>query len=829
MSAPPCFLGIDLGTTNSAQAVHDGTSLKLVRSVDGSVLTPSVVRIDGRGRVSVGTRARGRLATDPENTRAEFKRLMGSAHRLAFADAGVSRTPAELSSEVLKALRHDFAEQFGHEPARAIISVPALFELPQLEATSEAARLAGFERVEFIQEPIASAMAAGWSVDNPNSGTWLVYDLGGGTFDASLLETREGLLRVVGHDGDNFLGGRDIDQGLADWALKELASDGIRIDVSDPAMAPALRRLRASCELAKIELTRAAETDLQIDRLLEQNGRLIAVDLVISRGTLARIVASVVDRSIAVCQRLLRSHGLRPEQLERIVLVGGPTIIPGVRERIASALAAPLQASGDPLTLVAEGASLFALSQSLSTVGIPVRNQRAPGVWLQYSAVSSDLTPFVVGKVNAEEGGERVVAVVLERTDAGFRSEEAKLDADRAFAVPVQLIPRGRAVFKVWGQLAGGARVALEPHEFTIAHGVSIGDPPLSRTVGVALANDGVQVFFEKGSPLPARRSFVLQTAETVSPGNIGFALRVPIIQGEFPFAHLCRLVGTLEIAAEHVRATVPLGSSVDVTLEFDRGGRLVASARIPAIDQNFQHVAHLVAPDLSPDAMRGALRALEDRLAEIQREAFRERSPEALRPNQFNVAEVMLFGDTTALVAEARRAIDLAAGGDPDASERARRLLLDLDAAISQTEQLDAWPKLEAEARHRLAVDSSWVGQYGTDTERQLFSQAVESVERALKAKNPSELKRQLQAAERIGTTAYFRDPDAWPRELEAIERRIHELADPMRGKALIEEAHRALLAGNHHALESTINKLRALLPRSQAQKQMGYDSGVR
>jgi molecular chaperone DnaK len=184
-------------------------------------------------------------------------------------------------------------------------------------------------------------MAAGWSIDNPNAGAWLVYDLGGGTFDASLLETREGLLRVVGHDGDNFLGGRDIDQGIADWVLKELAQDGVSVDVTDPALAPALRRLRASCEMAKIELTRAPETDLQIDNLFEQNGRLISVDLVLARDTLATIVASVVDRSIEVCRRLLGNHGMQPDQLERIVLVGGPTIIPGVRERIAKALALP--------------------------------------------------------------------------------------------------------------------------------------------------------------------------------------------------------------------------------------------------------------------------------------------------------------------------------------------------------------------------------------------------------------------------------------------------------------------------------------------------------
>ena len=225
----PLYVGIDLGTTNSAAAVFDGEAVTLVRSQQGGSLTPSVVRLDARGTVMVGGRARRFLESDPDNTRGEFKRLMGTAEKLVFPAAKTERRPEELAAEVLRALRADVAEQCGVLPQRAVISVPALFELPQSAATSEAARLAGFERVELIQEPVASALAAGWSADDA-SGSWLVYDLGGGTFDASLLETREGLLRVVGHDGDNFLGGRDFDLALVDWILTELEREhGVQI------------------------------------------------------------------------------------------------------------------------------------------------------------------------------------------------------------------------------------------------------------------------------------------------------------------------------------------------------------------------------------------------------------------------------------------------------------------------------------------------------------------------------------------------------------------------------------------------------------------------
>src|SRR5690606_19315318 len=180
------YLGIDLGTTNSAACLFDGEQLTAVRGSSGEVLTPSVVRIDARGNVVVGTRALRYLLKDPDNTRGEFKRLMGTQRTISFKSAGAIKRPEELAAEVLASLRKDAEHQAGVRADQAVIAVPALFELPQIQATSEAARLAGFSRVETIQEPVASALASGWSGES--RGAWLVYDLGGGTFDASLLE-----------------------------------------------------------------------------------------------------------------------------------------------------------------------------------------------------------------------------------------------------------------------------------------------------------------------------------------------------------------------------------------------------------------------------------------------------------------------------------------------------------------------------------------------------------------------------------------------------------------------------------------------------------------
>src|SRR5712671_2921967 len=297
MKPRPLYVGIDLGTSNSTVAAFDGKDLTVVRNGQGSVLTPSVVRIDVRGNVLVGARARRFLETDPANTRSEFKRLMGTMHRLEFPASGVVRRPEELAAEVLKSLRQDVADQLGVAPQRAVISVPALFELHQTAATSDAARRAGFERVELIQEPVASAIAAGWTRESGN-GPWLVYDLGGGTFDVSLLETQEGLLRVVGHDGDNFLGGRDFDRALMDVALAKLAADGIVIDRANSRHAQALRRLQVAAEDAKIELTRATQAPLFVAGL-DVGGQVMDVDLTVTRSEYEAAIGPLIDRSLA--------------------------------------------------------------------------------------------------------------------------------------------------------------------------------------------------------------------------------------------------------------------------------------------------------------------------------------------------------------------------------------------------------------------------------------------------------------------------------------------------------------------------------------------------
>ncbi|MCY0990287.1 Hsp70 family protein [Nannocystis sp. ILAH1] len=819
MTSAPLYVGIDLGTTNSTAAVFDGEKVTLVRNAQGSPITPSVVRIDARGNVTVGAKARRFLDTDAENTRSEFKRLMGTAQGIRFGAAGLERRPEELAAEVLRSLRADVRDQIGVLPARAVISVPALFELPQTSATSEAARLAGFERVELLQEPIASALAAGWTIED-QGGAWLVYDLGGGTFDVSLLETRDGLLRVVGHDGDNFLGGRDFDWAIVDWAIAQAARDGVVIRRGDPAHAAAVRKIKLAAEEAKIELSRAESASITVPGL-DVGGASHDLDVTLDRETLERLCAPAIDRSIAVCRRLLQAHGVADGGLTRVVLVGGPSVMPVVRRLVSQQLSVPPAEGLDPMTLVAQGAAIFAATAGLEARPSAIEQVRGAKVWLQYPAMSSDLTPHVVGRLVERTGPVNSVPteIQLARADGLWDSPWTPLDEEGAFVLPVSLVPRKPNVFRLTGKNIQGNAVTIDPPTLTIVQGLTISDPPLSRTIGVALASNDVRVYFERGAPLPARRTFTLHTVDSVARGAEKAVIKIPIVQGEYEQAHLCRLVGALEIGGKELKQTLASGAEVELTIELDRGGRMSARALIPAIGQVFEHVAHLLVPEADPEVLASTVTATRARLGELRTDAFRRQARDSIER----------LGQVESALDDVGRDIDAARGGDTDAAQKARRTLIEVDAQIEAVELDRRWPELDREAREALIWTTGWVQDYGQPHEQTLYQETAKAVDKARQARDPLELQRQLRLLRRLGSSAYGRHPEAWKHRFEDAAADAGNATDVARAQALVKEGREALAKGDNEALRRVTQKLWQLLPSAAEDRRKGHESGVR
>ncbi len=704
----------------------------------------------------------------------------------------------------------------------------------------------------------------------------MVYDIGGGTFDVSLLETRDGLLRVVGHDGDNFLGGRDFDAAIVDWLLGRIAdSQGVTIARNNPAHSAAIRILRRAAEEAKIELSRNEEAIITPGATVEVDGREVAVEQPINRATLLALCTPIVDRSLEVCRRLMQTHGLSPGQIERVVLVGGPTVAPVVRERVSAQLGAPLATGHDPMTLVAQGAALYAATAGLdgrarkhATVthlravdveysaeehGAEERNLgdgpnptqlvKAGGVgisvdlgvsdaagahaphqlWLQYPPVSADLTPHIVGRVTSiartENRSAPPTRIRLLRTDGNWQSLAAPIDEEGGFIATVDLLPRQSNVFAIAAEDASGNNVDIEPAQITIVQGITIGDPPLSRTVGVALANDHVHVYFERGAALPARRTFTHYTVESVAKGADQSVLKIPIVQGEFERAHLCRLIGTLEIVGVEVEASIPSGSPIEVTIGLDRGGRLSASALVPSTGQVFEEVAHLLVPQADPDALREGVLSLRRRVLELRTEAFRNAWTDMLAP--LDGVETMLD--------EAELGVEAASGGDEDAGQKARRTLIELDALVAEAELRRRWPELEEQIVSDLSWSADWVARYGTAAESRLMDDISAAVERAREQGNPGEVERQLRLAKRLGNAAFYRHPQAWVWVFEGAAAEISRASNLPRAQKLVAEGRKAVERGETQALRPICEALWQLLPVDVSQRRLSFDSGVR
>ncbi len=811
------YVGIDLGTTNSAVATYDGAALQIVTNGSGEPLTPSVVRIDARGGVSVGRRAQRLLESDPQNTRAEFKRLMGSAETIHFPGAGKALLPEELSAYVLRSLLADAGDVLGFGVSRAVISTPALFEVPQNHATSRAGALAGLEEVVLIQEPIASAIAAGWRHDI--EGAWLVFDLGGGTLDVSLLKTRDGFLRVIGHTGDNFLGGRDIDGALVDWAVARIKEQhrAEALARSNPEARPALVRLKAACEQAKIELSRATRTSIVVDGLAIPGGEAIDVELEVDRSGFELLIEPLVARGLAVCERLLESHRYGPDAVGRVVLVGGPTLTPLLRQRLSETFSGRLAEGIDPMTIVARGAALYAATTGLAArTGVAAPHETGVPVQLEHPALTSDLRPYVVGRFLAKDPDERPTSAWLERADGGFKTDPATVGPEGGFVAQVELAPQRENRFRLCARGVAGP-VAVRQAELRIVHGVTVADPPLSRSLGVARSNDTVHVYFEKGTPLPARRSFFHQTTVGIEPGGAADVLRIPVVQGEFFRAHRNRLIGTLQVRGSDVTRAIPPGARIEVTLQLDRSGQLRARADLPETGEQFSDVVHVHAPSASPEAVGRELEATERRVAELRRRAD---ATEAVFARDLERAEFVLV--------EARKGLEAARGGDADAAQRALRLLLDLNGEIDAAEQVLHWPELEAEAQRAMSVGLSWNTTFGTPVEQQMFQEAIAALREGLETGNAGQVDRQIAVMNSLGRAAFNRDPDRERRRLEWFQARMSEATDLRRANELLKQGREALRLGKTDDVKSVNRQLDALFPGTAEERQRSFGSGV-
>ncbi|MCL5057082.1 MAG: molecular chaperone DnaK [Actinobacteria bacterium] len=346
-------IGIDLGTTNSCVAVMEGGEAVVIPNAEGGRTTPSVVGFSKTGERLVGQVAKRQAVSNPDRTISSIKRHMGTTYKVEIDDKNYS--PQEISAMILQKLKADAEAYLGQKVEQAVITVPAYFTDAQRQATKDAGKIAGLEVLRIINEPTAAALAYG--LEKGEDQTILVFDLGGGTFDVSILELGEGVFEVKATSGNNRLGGDDFDQRVIDWMVAEFKKDS-GIDLAGDRMA--MQRLKEAAEKAKIELSGVASTNINLPFVTADANGPKHLDLNLTRAKFDELTSDLVEKTMGPTRQALSDSGLEPKDIHRILMVGGSTRIPAVQESIRKFLGKDPHKGINPDECVAIGAAIQA-------------------------------------------------------------------------------------------------------------------------------------------------------------------------------------------------------------------------------------------------------------------------------------------------------------------------------------------------------------------------------------------------------------------------------------------------------------------------------------
>ena len=512
-------LGIDLGTSNSAVAGHFGGAPRIFKTVDGTDVLPSVIYIDKRGNKLFSRRAYMRIAVSPEDVAAGFKRQMGTSWTKEFPASGLVMTAEECSADILKQLvLQAGTESGGEEIIGTVITVPAAFNQTQMEATARAAGAAGIEKVAFLQEPIAAALAAMANAKDRDS-RFLVYDFGGGTFDLALVQSIKGSINIIAHEGDNVLGGRDFDRIIErnivrPWLLENFAlPEGFQTSHKK-----LIRQATFAAEAAKIDLSSedkatisAGEIDL---RITDDNGDDVYVDIPISREDYEPLIADDIARTVALSRKILKDNGFEPGDIDKIVFIGGPCKTPFIRKTVSRELGIPPNMDIDPMTAVALGAAIDCETRDWSSKrggrqNTHVSEHISGPLEIQYDyppQVTDNRARIVIRLANAAIAKGHEISV--DSTD-GWTSGRRALEDKAAIEVPVNA--DGKHIFRIWVYDGKGKPVVEAGREIAIVRGVSSAATPTAHTIALKIVKGGgadvrnvLVPIIEKGQHIPA-------------------------------------------------------------------------------------------------------------------------------------------------------------------------------------------------------------------------------------------------------------------------------------------------------------------------------------
>lgn len=809
--------GIDLGTTNSAIAKFiKGDVIVFNNPLDfGRSTLPSVVYYK-KDKIVVGNKAKEYLERDPKNVVGLFKRKMGTAESFMIKSVNDSKTPIDLSAQVLKELK-TFVNT-GDNLDSVVITIPASFDSIQSNATKEAGLQAGFKQVVLLQEPIAASLAyANMKKSNDlKDGHWLVYDLGGGTFDVALVRIKDGEMKVIDHEGDNFLGGSDFDRLIVEKIVIPKISKEYSFEDLENQMKSASGKyntkyysLLHQAEEAKIRLSAVSSAEVIVERMEDEDGNEVDMEITITRSEFNELIKSYIDGTLEMIKTILTRNSMTAKDIQFNLMVGGSTYIPYVRQRVEEVLQIPVNCEIDPTTAVAVGAAYFAATKQkdLSTKTLEKKNTSI-SIKASYNKASKEKDELFAARIKGNTEG---LFYKIVRQDGGYDSGLKKLSERINEDLP--LVENTYNFFTLTVYDSENNIIETDIETIGINSGFGISGQPLPEDICLEVDdydNPGqtrLALIFQRNSVLPTKRTLTFPINKTILKGNDADKIWINVYEGpqtSLPEAN--KLIGVISITGKQVSRDIAKGSDLEVTIMMSESRDLTVSGYLNMSDQEFKNVFNPKERDTNIGLLKEQINDLSTKLDEeietaTEKEDYETASALTKVKKEMESVSVEVEKLTDDDVTDKRYQLE----------DKKRKIAQEIDSATKNKrlqKAVEIYYKIKSECDN-LIEDS------GNDHERKVFNDIISQENAFMATKSPVKIQEKSDELQSIIGQIRWRTPDFLKGIFNWLKQEQAKMNDQSQAKSLIDAGNFAVESQNWDRLKEINFGLLDLLPK--------------
>jgi len=811
--------GIDLGTTNSVIAKFVKGEVKVFNNPQdfGRCTLPSVVGFK-KDKIIVGTKAKEYSEKEPKNVVGIFKRKMGTSETYKIKSINESKTPVDLSSIVLKELKTFLPPEENLDSI--VITIPASFDTVQSNATKEAGIKAGFKQVILLQEPIAASLAyANMKKEKDlKEGQWLVYDLGGGTFDVALVKIANDEMKILDHEGDNFLGGTDFDRFIVEKIIFPKLLEKYKFNNLEEDMKSASGKYNAkyyvllhNAEKAKILLCSQTSADIEASGFEDDDNNEIDLEIIVTRSEFNNLIREYIDSTIEMIKKILTRNSLKTNELQFILMVGGSTYIPYVRQRVEEVLQIPANCNIDPTTAVAIGAAYYAATKpkEIRKDNFLKTNHKI-NIKAAYEKSSKEKEEFFSAKIS---GNTNDLFYRITREDGGYDSGLKKLTERINEDLP--LVENSYNYFKLTVYDAQNNVVETGFEMIGINSGFGISGQPLPEDICIEVddiekqGETKLELIFPKNTILPTKRTITKTLNKTIIKNSNDEVILINVLEGphtSLPSAN--KRFGLMKITGKNISRDIAKGSDIELTITMSESRDLSVSAYLAMADQEFKEILNTNLRHTDIEGLKMDIEDLSDKLnSEIE---------EAVQNEKFEVAkELKTLKNELDKVAENAEKLcnDDVTDQRYQVEDKKRKIAQEVDNATKDKRFMIASNEyFEAKNETKIIIDK-----FGNDYERKHYNDIIAQEDIFLKSTTTLKIYDKISELKSLHFSILWRDPEFLKAIFKDLEQSRTKFNNQEQAKSLIDAGKLAIRSENWDRLSEVISGLINLLPKSE------------